>query len=61
MRERKHQIKLVLIGYSICLILRAFVLFFNLNFDEFFICSEVDGIIILTSDQWIGQVVLVII
>ena len=60
-RERKKQIKLVLSAFTISLLLRAIILIFNINFDDYFICSECEGVFILTSDQAMGQFLLVLI
>ena len=60
-KERKNQIKLVLGGYTISLVLRALVLGFNIDFDNYFTCTDFDGIYILTSDQFMGQLLLVLI
>lgn len=39
-KERKKQIQLVLLAYTLSLLLRAIVLGFNFNWDDYFICTE---------------------
>lgn len=51
----------MLIAYTISLILRGFVLIFNLAYGDYIDCTECEGIKIITSDYAIGEIVLVII
>lgn len=60
-KERKKQIKLVLVAYTASLLLRAFILVFNMAFSECFECNTYDDVKIITSDYPLGQVVLVIV
>lgn len=61
MNERKKQIILVLSAYTLSLLLRGLVLIFNIDWSSYFVCIECDGIYILTSDQFWGQFLLVLI
>jgi hypothetical protein len=48
-------------AFSLSLILRAVVLIFSINWDSFINCECVEEVYILTSDQFIGQFILVLI
>jgi hypothetical protein len=53
---------LVLSAYTVSLILRGAVLIFNLNeTDGYFECTDCEGVTILTSDYFLGQLVLVVV
>ena len=60
-QERKKQIKLVLSAFTISLFLRAVVLGFNFNSDDYFNCFDCEGVKIITSDLVIGQIILVLV
>ena len=56
-----RQIKIVLSAYIISLFLRLSVSLVTLLFlDDLFTCTRIDGVSIITSDQPIGQVILVV-
>lgn len=49
-------------AYTISLFLRAFVLIFNLAADDnMFTCVDCENVKIITSDYFVGQLVLVIV
>jgi hypothetical protein len=53
---------LVLIAYTVSLFLRGAILIFNLSkTDEYFECTDCEGVTILTSDYFLGQLVLVVV
>lgn len=60
-KERKKQIQLVLAAYTLSLLLRGTVLGFNFNWDDYFTCTDFEGVYIVTSDRFIGQAMLVLI
>lgn len=51
----------MLVAYTASLLLRAFILVFNMAFSECFECNTYDDVKIITSDYPLGQVVLVIV
>lgn len=59
--ERKKQIWLVLLAYTSSVILRGVILLMTSLLDDYFECSSCEGIYILTSDNAIGQFLLVLI
>lgn len=61
MRERKKQIVIVLIAYSISLLLRGSILLLTYVLRDLFQCEECEGVYILTSDYGFGQFLLILI
>lgn len=51
----------MLIAFSASLVLRGVVLIFSINWDSFIQCDFIEDVYIITSDQFIGQFILILI
>lgn len=60
-RERKKQIRIVLVAYTVSLVLRLVVLLIDHFLKDYFECEEVEGVVIITSSSLFGQAVLCLI
>lgn len=61
--ERKKQIYAVMIIYGLSLLIRTFLLIISISIEDSDLvqCENVEGIMIITSDYFLGQLVLILI